>query len=172
LHSGDQLRLHTEVIPGESAIYTENGTLFKLAHVSCTLPQVFEDAKVGEPIYFDDGKIEGIIQEISPLEMIISITHAKDKGSKLKADKGINLPKSNLHVSGLTEKDREDIKFVAQHADAVNFSFVNSKEDILDRRAPSRESPERSRSSRPEVPEGECRQPSPACPSLCRWACI
>lgn len=64
--------------------------------------------------------------------MIIDITHAKDKGSKLKADKGINLPKSTLQVSGLTDKDREDIKFVAQHADAVNFSFVNSKEDILD----------------------------------------
>ena len=132
LHSGDQLRLHSESIPGESAFYSENGALFKLAHISCTLPQVFEDAKVGEPIYFDDGKIEGIIQEISPSEMIISITHAKDKGSKLKADKGINLPKSNLQVNGLTEKDREDIKFIAQYADAVNFSFVNSKEDILD----------------------------------------
>ncbi len=132
LHSGEQLRLDKESIPGESAFYDENGTLTKMAHVSCTLPQVFEDVKVGEPIYFDDGKIEGIIQDISPSEMLINITHAKDKGSKLKADKGINLPKSNLRVSGLTEKDKEDIKFVAQHADAVNFSFVNSKEDILD----------------------------------------
>ncbi|MGB5500272.1 MAG: pyruvate kinase [Maribacter sp.] len=132
LQSGDQLRLHKESIPGESAVYNEDGTLRKMAHVSCTLPQVFEDVKGGEPIYFDDGKIEGIVQEISPSEMIINITHAKDKGSKLKADKGINLPKSTLHVSGLTDKDREDIKFIAQHADAVNFSFVNSKEDILD----------------------------------------
>lgn len=132
LHSGDQLRLHKESIPGESAFYDESGKLVKLAHVSCTLPQVFEDTKVGEPIYFDDGKIEGVVQEISPSEMIIGITHAKDKGSKLKADKGINLPKSNLQISGLTDKDREDIKFVVQYADVVNFSFVNSKEDVLD----------------------------------------
>lgn len=131
LHSGDQLKLHKEPIPGESAAYDENGQLLELAHISCTLPQVFNDAKIGEPIYFNDGKIEGIIQEITASEMIVEITHAKDKGSKLKADKGINLPKSNLQVSGLTEKDREDIKFVAQYADAVNFSFVNSKEDIL-----------------------------------------
>lgn len=132
LHSGDQLRLHKDATPGESAVYNEDGTLRKMAHVSCTLPQVFKDTKVGEPIYFDDGKIEGIIQEVLPNEIIINITHAKDKGSKLKADKGINLPKSALQVSGLTDKDREDIKFIAQHADAVNFSFVNSKEDVLD----------------------------------------
>jgi len=132
LHAGDQLRLHKESTPGESAVYNEDGSLRKMAHVSCTLPQVFKDAKVGEPIYFDDGKIEGIIQETSPSEIIINIIHAKDKGSKLKADKGINLPNSTLYISGLTDKDREDIKFVAEHADAVNFSFVNSKEDILD----------------------------------------
>ncbi|MBT8300500.1 MAG: hypothetical protein KJO63_04160 [Maribacter sp.] len=132
LHAGDQLRLHKESTPGEAAVYNEDGTLRKMAHVSCTLPQVFEDAKLGEPIYFDDGKIEGIVQEISPSEMIIKITHAKGKGSKLKADKGINLPKSKLRISGLTEKDRKDLIFVAEHADAVNFSFVNSKEDILD----------------------------------------
>jgi len=132
LHSGDQLRLHKESTPGESIVYNEDGTLRKMAHISCTLPQVFEDAKVGDPIYFDDGKIEGLIQEISPSEIIIKITQAKGKGSKLKSDKGINLPKSELGISGLTEKDRKDLKFIAQYADAVNFSFVNSKEDILE----------------------------------------
>ena len=132
LHSGDQLRLHKESTPGESAVYNDDGTLRKMAHLSCTLPQVFEDTKVGDPIYFDDGKIEGIIQEISPSEIIIKITQAKGKGSKLKSDKGINLPQSKLGISGLTEKDKKDLIFVAQHADAVNLSFVNSKEDILE----------------------------------------
>ncbi|EAR02007.1 pyruvate kinase [Maribacter sp. HTCC2170] len=132
LHSEDRLRLHKESIPGESTVHDENGKLIKLAHVSCTLPQVFEDAKKGEPIYFDDGKIEGIIEKVTAEDIVVKITHAKDKGSKLKADKGINLPKSDLKISGLTNKDREDIKFIAKHADAVNFSFVNSKEDILD----------------------------------------
>ena len=48
----------------------------------------------------------------------------------VKADKGINLPKSKLSVSGLTSKDITDLEFVAQHADSVNFSFVNSAEDV------------------------------------------
>ena len=132
LYTGDRLRVHKAAIPGENASYDANGSLKTLAHISCTLPEIFEDVAEGEPIYFDDGKIEGIIDKVSAEEIIVKITQAKDKGSKLKADKGINLPQSRLRVSGLTLKDREDLKFVAQNADAVNFSFVNTREDVLE----------------------------------------
>ncbi|MEN8789596.1 MAG: pyruvate kinase [Flavobacteriaceae bacterium] len=132
LFTGDLLRLHKHAEPGEPAEYNEDGTLVNMAHVSCSLPHVFEMVKEGEPIYFDDGKIEGYIKEIRDGELIIKITQAKDRGSKLKADKGINLPVSDLRISGLTDKDREDLKFVASHADAVNFSFVNSSSDVED----------------------------------------
>ncbi len=132
LHTGDRLRIHKDPGLGESAKYDENGSLLEMAHVSCTLPEIFQDVKVGEPIYFDDGKIEAFIEKVSQDELIVKITQAKDRGSKLKADKGINLPHSNLNISGLTTKDREDLKFVAAHAHAVNFSFVNSKDDVLD----------------------------------------
>jgi len=132
LNEGDKIRLHKNSNQGEPTIYNENGKLSKTAHVSCTLPQIFEDAKIGEPIYFDDGKIEGNILGVSADEILVEITHAKTQGSKLKADKGINLPLSNLNISGLTEKDKEDLKFVAEHADAVNLSFVNSKKDVTD----------------------------------------
>ena len=56
----------------------------------------------------------------------------KKKGEKLKADKGINLPESKLSISGLTEKDKEDLKFVAQYADVVNVSFVNNAQDVFE----------------------------------------
>ena len=132
LHEDDELRLHKNSIPGEPATYDDSGKLLKPAHISCTLPQVFEGVKVGEPIYFDDGKIEGHILGVSSEEILIKVSHAKTQGSKLKADKGINLPISNLGISGLTEKDKEDLKFVVNHADAVNYSFVNSKQDVED----------------------------------------
>ena len=54
----------------------------------------------------------------------------KIPGGKLKADKGINLPDSDLKVSGLTEKDKKDLEFVAVNADTVNFSFVNNENDV------------------------------------------
>jgi pyruvate kinase len=130
LKTDDYLVLHRQAIPGAPARYDSNGKLQYHAHVSCTLPEVFEDVQVGEPIFFDDGKIEGTIEKVENNEILVKITYAKDRGSKLRADKGINLPESNLKVSGLTEKDKEDLKFVASNADAVNLSFVNDEKDV------------------------------------------
>jgi pyruvate kinase len=130
LHIGDKLVLSKDTIPGESTQYDEQGNILKHAHVSCTLPEIFLDVKPGEPIFFDDGKIEGVIEEVSEEQLLTRITYAKDLGSKLKADKGINLPESDLTISGLTEKDKKDLEFVAKHADAVNFSFVNDENDV------------------------------------------
>jgi pyruvate kinase len=132
LKTGDLLLLHKDNRPGEPAEYDDDGVLLKQAHISCTLPSVYSDVRAGEPILMDDGKIEGIIKAVTEEEMTIEITYAKEGGAKLKADKGINLPHSKLRIKGLTDKDREDLRFVAEYADAVNMSFVNSIDDVKD----------------------------------------
>lgn len=132
LFTGDTLLIHKDPRPGEAAIYTENRQLLQTAHISCTLPEVFRAVQAGEGIFFDDGKIEGVIEAVTPAEIRVKIVQAKGKGSKLKADKGINLPESDLNIRGLTPKDKEDLQFVAQNADAVNFSFVNRPQDVAD----------------------------------------
>ncbi len=130
LFTGDKLILHRHPIPGEPAQYDDQGKVVQAAHISCTLPEIFRAIKQGEPIFFDDGKIEGIIEEVKEDAVVISILYAKSSGSKLRADKGINLPESNLKVSGLTNKDKKDLEFVALQADTVNFSFVNNEDDV------------------------------------------
>ncbi|MFA5297613.1 MAG: pyruvate kinase [Lutibacter sp.] len=132
LFEGDTLRLNKEPILGEPTKYDEADNLIEYAHISCTLPQLFSNVKIGELIYFDDGKIEGIIKEVETDFLLVEITNAKKSGSKLRADKGINLPNTNIGINGLTEKDKEDLKFIVKNADAVNFSFVNSKNDVED----------------------------------------
>jgi pyruvate kinase len=130
LFEGDRFRLDKKTILGEPAVLDKEGNLKELAHISCTLPEIFNTVKTGEQIYFDDGKIEGIVKEIHSDHLIIEITNTKKTGGKLKADKGINLPNSDIGISGLTEKDKTDLKFITQNADTVNFSFVNNKQDV------------------------------------------
>lgn len=132
LQIGDQLRLIKSTIPGESASYNEDGTLHSQAFISCTAPEIFEHVQAGEKILFDDGKIQGRIDSVQPDEILVIIEYARGGAAKLRADKGINLPESDLNLSGLTEKDKRDLQFVVRHADVINFSFVNRPEDVRD----------------------------------------
>jgi len=130
LRTNDRLTVHKDTIIGEPAQFDNDGNLLRQAHIGCQLEKVFDKVKVGEKILFDDGKIEGIIEETNHDSFMVHIIRAKESGDKLKAEKGINFPTTDIGISGLTGKDKEDLKFVAQHADVVNFSFVNSKEDV------------------------------------------
>lgn len=130
LKEGDILLLTKSPDAGQNATFTPSGELIKPATISCTLPEIFQFIQKGESIFFDDGKIEGVIQGVHEDHLTIKITHAKELGTKLRADKGINLPESTFTFRGLTEKDREDMNFVVKHADAVNYSFVNDREDV------------------------------------------
>ncbi len=130
LQVGDELILHAAPTPGANAEYDENEKLLRPAHISCTSAEVFERIKPGEPVLFDDGKIAGKITKVSAGEAEIRISLTPNGGAKLRADKGINFPQSDLQICGLTEKDRQDLKFVAKHADVVNLSFVNSSNDV------------------------------------------
>lgn len=103
--------------------------------VTCPSSFLFDSVKPGEPIAFDDGKIWGVIQGTSASEIIVSITHASPRGTKLGAEKSINIPESNIRFEGLTTKDLMDLEFVAAHADMVGISFIRDVRDIVVLRA-------------------------------------
>lgn len=130
LRTNDVLTVTKADILGNPAKFDEDGNLTRGASVSCQHPAVFERIKEGETVFFDDGKIDGRIESIFPDRFEVRIKRAKEKGTKLKAEKGMNFPTTDLGISGLTTKDKVDLEFVAKHADVVNFSFVNSKEDV------------------------------------------
>lgn len=130
LHKDDFLEINSLPLPGEPALFNSQGQLVKPAHISCTLPEIFKNVKPNEPILFDDGKIAGEIIEVRSEALLVKITDAKAAGSKLLANKGINLPDSDLHLIKLTEKDKTDLAFVAKHADIVNLSFVNHPNSV------------------------------------------
>lgn len=99
--------------------------------VVCSSGYLFESVKPGEPIAFDDGKIWGVIQGVSISEIVVSITHAGLRGTKLGSEKSINIPESSIRFEGLTTKDLMDLEFIASHADMVGISFVRDVKDII-----------------------------------------
>lgn len=127
LRVGDLLTISRD----SSCEQDESSEPISSAHrITCSSSCLFDSVKPGEPIAFDDGKIWGLIQGASISEIVVSITHAGPRGTKLGSGKSINIPKSNIHFEGLTTKDLMDLEFVASHADMVGISFVRDSRDI------------------------------------------
>jgi pyruvate kinase len=100
------------------------------ATIACTLPEALTSVRKGEHIWFDDGRIGGIIRRAGAKGVEVEITEARDGGERLAADKGINLPDTALDLPALTAKDLEDLQVVAKHADLVGMSFAQSAADV------------------------------------------
>lgn len=130
LEKGDRLILVRGNVSGSPATRDEHGAVTSPARIGCTLASIVDDVAVGQSIWFDDGKIGGIVREIRRDEVEIEIVQVRAGGAKLGADKGINLPETALHLPPLTDKDIEDLRFIVAHADAVCYSFVRSPEDV------------------------------------------
>jgi pyruvate kinase len=129
LDRGSHLRLTRDGIGESSAEEVEKGQHI-LPSISCTLPEIFEQVSIGERIWFDDGRIGGVIRRTERDWLDVEITHARDNGEKLAGDKGINLPDSQLNLPALTKKDCEDLAVVVKLADLVGLSFVQRASDV------------------------------------------
>ncbi len=132
LKPGDPLVLTDASILGKPAVYDARGRLMIPATIGVTLPAVFHDARSGDKIWLDDGKIGGIVREVGQKQIKVEITQACPGGAKLCSDKGVNLPDTCLNVPALTQKDIEDLTFIAKHGDMVGYSFVRSEKDVYD----------------------------------------
>ena len=129
LHRGDRLRVTREEA-GEPADGLAAPCSTAAPTIACTLPEVFAQVCVGERIWFDDGRIGGVIRSVDPDALEVEITQVRATGDKLMADKGINLPDSQLNLPALTARDIDDLTAIARQADLVGLSFVQHGADI------------------------------------------
>ncbi|MDJ0508359.1 MAG: pyruvate kinase [Crocosphaera sp.] len=138
---GPKLRLQTVIPPqGQKRIHQGEGLLLtrekpQKPHQSYFqayfgFKHILEQVKVGATIWIDDGHIGGRVESVAREGVLIRITHARPKGEKVRVDKGINFPDTPLDLNPLTDKDRQDLDFVASHADLIGYSFVQKANDI------------------------------------------
>ncbi|MBN8517171.1 MAG: pyruvate kinase [Candidatus Accumulibacter sp.] len=127
---GDRLILTRDGLPGRAAVRDAEGRIIEPARISCSLDAVFEAAKAGELICFDDGKIASRVIANDGREIVVRIGDTGPTTARLRPEKGINLPDTKLRIAALTDKDVHDLAFLVRHVDMLGLSFVRTPEDV------------------------------------------
>jgi len=130
LQRGEILNLEPGGV-GRNAEPAAAGRRARRASIACTLPEALARVRKGERVWFDDGRIGGVVRRAGARRVVVEITDARTGGEHLAADKGINLPDSRLDLPALTPQDLEDLRSVVLHADIVGLSFAQSAGDVL-----------------------------------------
>ncbi len=123
VHEGDLFFLTAET--SLQAFYDHDIVL------SCEQKDLIHSLKIGEKVSMDDGEVLGHIDSIYPEGVSVKIDRlAKSKGQKLKATKGINFTERELKLNILTDRDKENLKFIKDYDAILGFSFIHQVEDI------------------------------------------
>jgi pyruvate kinase len=130
LSPGDTVLLVKDDRAGHDALRGSGGALLSPALIPCTLPEVFASVRAGHRIWFDDGRIGGVIIGCESERLRVRIDQASPEGSKLSADKGINLPDTPLPIPALSEHDRAALAVATECADIVALSFARRVSDV------------------------------------------
>jgi len=95
--------------------------------VSTTYKGLAQDARPGDRLLIDDGKVGLVVAGVDGNDVLCTIT----EGGPVSNNKGISLPGMNVSVPALSEKDIDDLKFaLALGVDVVALSFVRSPTDV------------------------------------------
>jgi pyruvate kinase len=113
--TGDVVRITVEDVPGTHD------------RVSTTYTGLAEDARVGDRLLVDDGKVGLTVIGVEGPDVVCEVT----EGGTVSDNKGLSLPGMNVSVPALSDKDEEDLEFaLGMGVDLIALSFVRSPADI------------------------------------------
>ena len=79
-------------------------------------------------MWFDDGKLQGEVEELRAEGVLVRVLRTGPKGAKLKPEKGLYFPDSDLGLAPLMPADLEALDFAAREVDMIGYSFVQRRE--------------------------------------------
>lgn len=124
---GDKVLIHSS-----NSSPSDKETKHYDAVVGCTLEKIGSLVSVGDHLFLDDGKIELLIDGILGEDIVCSVLTRHDEGSKIKDEKGINFPNSDIAIHAICDHDREVLPHICEYADIIGISFTQTPEDITD----------------------------------------
>ena len=121
------------VAAGSTFLLREPGTPGERVHgieVDCSLRGVVSQLATGHTVWLDEGSLGAIVESTDGHGAVLRVLRTGPKGTRLRTDKGLNFPDTELRLSPLTDKDLRDLDTVAEIADIVAYSFVQRPSDI------------------------------------------
>ena len=119
LQKGDTIKMSKTCIIGDENEFGVNHN------------EAIDFVKVGDKVLIDNALLE---LEVIEKEDDFVLLKAMGDG-KIQNNKTINVPGVDLNLDFISEVDKKDILFAAQHAcDFLALSFVNTKEDVIEAR--------------------------------------
>ncbi|NMN94978.1 pyruvate kinase [Antrihabitans stalactiti] len=95
--------------------------------VSTTYKELAQDAKPGDRLLVDDGKVGLTVEAVDGNDVVCRVT----EGGPVSNNKGVSLPGMDVSVPAMSEKDIEDLEFALElGVDFIALSFVRSPADI------------------------------------------
>ena len=95
--------------------------------VSTTYKGLADDAKPGDRLLVDDGKVALVCKEVDGNDVVCEVT----EGGPVSNNKGVSLPGMSISVPALSEKDIADLRFALKlGVDFIALSFVRSPSDV------------------------------------------
>lgn len=95
--------------------------------VSTTYKGLAKDAKPGDRLLVDDGKVALVCKEVDGNDVVCEVV----EGGPVSNNKGVSLPGMDISVPALSEKDIADLRFALKlGVDFIALSFVRSPQDV------------------------------------------
>ncbi|MBY6539034.1 pyruvate kinase [Rhodococcus sp. BP-349] len=95
--------------------------------VSTTYKELAQDAKEGDRLLVDDGKVGLVVTGVEGNDVLCRVT----EGGPVSNNKGVSLPGMDVSVPAMSDKDTEDLEFaLALGVDFIALSFVRSPADV------------------------------------------
>jgi pyruvate kinase len=113
--TGEEVRITVDDVPGTHD------------RVSTTYKDLAADARPGDRLLVDDGKVGLQVVTVEGNDVVCKVT----EGGPVSDNKGLSLPGMNVSVPAMSEKDIADLEFaLTLRVDIVALSFVRSPADI------------------------------------------
>lgn len=95
--------------------------------VSTTYKELAQDAREGDRLLVDDGKVGLVVTGVEGNDVLCRVT----EGGPVSNNKGVSLPGMDVSVPAMSEKDIADLEFaLALGCDFIALSFVRSPADV------------------------------------------